>query len=76
MLVDENERPFHRYPGHDLESCYTLRDVIYDLNDQNRLDWNEIDAIFGASPRNLERSSVRSHDVSIYITGCTHQGQQ
>lgn len=48
-----------RYPGHDLESCYTLRDGFSDLNDQNRLDWNEIDAIFGSRPRNLSLSSGR-----------------
>ncbi|KAK9278762.1 hypothetical protein L1049_028339 [Liquidambar formosana] len=30
--------PLHRYPGHNRHSCFTLRDIIYDMNDQNRLD--------------------------------------
>lgn len=56
--------PFHRYPGHDLESCYTLRDVIYDLNDQNRLDWNEIDAHLAGQDQGIYQDPLSDHTAS------------
>lgn len=30
--------PFHRYAGYTIEECHTLRDVIYDMNDENRIN--------------------------------------
>lgn len=41
---------FHRYAGHDINSCFTFRDMIYDMNDQNRLNWEEIRAIAVNNP--------------------------
>ncbi|XXG85609.1 hypothetical protein AAC387_Pa11g0656 [Persea americana] len=39
-------------PGHDLTQCYTVRDLIYDLNDEGRIDWSNIRPIGGNDPRN------------------------
>lgn len=36
--------PFHRYAGHTIEECPTLRDGIYDMNDENCFNWNEVKA--------------------------------
>jgi len=41
--------PFHRYAGHTIEECHTLRDVIYDMNDENRINWNEVKAYLKAA---------------------------
>ena len=43
---------YHRMPGHDLTQCYTVRDLIYDLNDEGRIDWSNIRPIGGNDPRN------------------------
>lgn len=39
--------PFHRY--HTIEECPTLRDGIYDMNDENCFNWNEVKAYLNES---------------------------
>ncbi|KAG5236713.1 hypothetical protein IMY05_010G0074700 [Salix suchowensis] len=41
--------PVHRDAGHTIEECHTLRDVIYDMNDENRINWNEVKAYLKAA---------------------------
>lgn len=41
--------PFHRYAGRTIEECNTLRDVIYDMNDEKSLNWNEVKAYLKAT---------------------------
>ncbi|CAK9168359.1 unnamed protein product [Ilex paraguariensis] len=55
--------PFHRYPGHDLESCYTLKDLIYDLNDQNRLNWKEIEAHVTGQNQGIYQNPLPDHQA-------------
>ncbi|MQM00254.1 hypothetical protein Taro_032986 [Colocasia esculenta] len=33
---------FHWGPGHTLEACFHFKDYIYDLNDNGRIDWEEM----------------------------------
>lgn len=55
--------PLHRYPGHDRHSCFTLRDIIYDMNDQNRLDWNEIDAHVTGTNQGIYQNPLHRREV-------------
>lgn len=36
-------------PLNPIEECHTLRDVIYDMNDENRINWNEVQAYLKAA---------------------------
>lgn len=36
--------PFHRSPGHTLETCWDARDLIYDLHETGRIDWDALQA--------------------------------
>ncbi|MQM20976.1 hypothetical protein Taro_054006 [Colocasia esculenta] len=34
--------PYHRAPGHEIHNCFTFRDWVYDLNEQGRINWDDI----------------------------------
>ena len=36
--------PYHQKNGHTLEECFTVKDKIYDLNDQGEIMWFELKA--------------------------------
>ena len=44
---------YHRMSGHDLTQCYTVRDLIYDLNDEGIIDWSNIRPIGVNDPWNI-----------------------
>ncbi|MQM00555.1 hypothetical protein Taro_033293, partial [Colocasia esculenta] len=34
--------PYHRNHGHDITNCFTFRDWVYDMNDQGRVNWDDV----------------------------------
>ncbi|MQM09418.1 hypothetical protein Taro_042290 [Colocasia esculenta] len=34
--------PYHRAPGHEIHNCFTFHDWVYDMNDQGRINWDDV----------------------------------
>ena len=43
LNYDKNKYcPYHRRHGHNLENCWTFKDIIYDLVEANVFNWNTL----------------------------------
>ncbi|MQM20914.1 hypothetical protein Taro_053944, partial [Colocasia esculenta] len=58
--------PYHRAPYHDINNCFTFRDWVYDMNDQGRINWEDVKVAIAKS-RPLQLILPKSQE-DVHVT--------
>ncbi|MQL68811.1 hypothetical protein Taro_001101 [Colocasia esculenta] len=60
---------YHRHPGHNVSDCFQFRDIIYDLHEQNQIDWAEMKRLIQTL-----RDQQGMNDIDCLGSGRRHLG--